>query len=123
MQLLLGPGWRSRSRLGPEEAAPLSWGRPRSWLAVRPGGGGRSRVVVGILIIVATKIDISIIVVFSLAAAPQGVPHGSVELAARAIGVALANHLARLLSLVLFFDSRARSWGTGSECHLSARDV
>ena len=104
MQLQSGPGWRSRRRLGPAEAAPLSWGRPRSWLVVRPGpgDGGRGRVVVGMLIIVATKIDISIIVVFSLAAAPQGVPHGWMELLA-------------LLSLVLFFDSRgARSSGTVS---------
>lgn len=100
MQLQPGPVWRSRGRLGPEEAAPLSRGRRRSRLVVRPGGGGRGRVVVGMLIIVATKIDISIIVVFSLAAAPQGVPHGWMELLA-------------LLSLVLFFDSRgARSSGT-----------
>lgn len=115
MQLQSGPGWRNRRRLGPEEAAPLSWGRRRSWPVVRTGGGGRGRVVVGMLIIVATQIDIPIVVVFSLAAAPQGVPHGWTELAARAIGVALANQLARLLSLVLFFDSPgARSSGTVS---------
>ena len=80
MQLSLGPGGQGRRRLEPEEAARRSRGRNLGWhVVVRPaGGGGRGRVVVGILMIVATSIDISAVVFFSLAAAPQGVPHGSV---------------------------------------------
>jgi hypothetical protein len=58
--------------------------------------------------IIATSIDFCTVVVyfsFSLAAAPQGVPHGSILLPARVLRVATDYQMDRLLSLVLI-DSR-----------------
>jgi hypothetical protein len=56
--------------------------------------------------IIATSIDFcTVVVYFSLAAAPQGVPHGSILLPARVLRVATDYQMDRLLSLVLI-DSR-----------------